>query len=385
MTDVHGACDPIFTEVRDILRASIESGADLGASVAVILDGELMVDLWGGWADEARTTPWTEDTITNVWSTTKTMVALSALLLVERGVLDPFEPVATYWPEFAANGKEAVEVRHLLAHTSGVAGWDQPVTYDDLYDWDRSTAMLAAQGPWWEPGDGSGYHALNYGHLVGEVIRRVDGRRPKQFIAEELAGPLGADFQIGVCPEDLGRVSDVVPPPPLPFDAAMLESMDETFRNAIPVKALTGPLIDAPTANTPGWRGADIGGANGHSNARGVARIQQIVGNDGTVDGRKLLSRDTLDLIWNQQSDGPDRVLIMPLRFGIGYGLPEPSSLPYIPDGEICFWGGYGGSMIVMDRARRLTVAYMMNVMEPGIIGGLRSAALLEATFRAVA
>jgi CubicO group peptidase (beta-lactamase class C family) len=255
------------------------------------------------------------------------------------------------------------------------------VAYDDLYDWERSTAMLAAQAPWWTPGEGSGYHALNYGHLVGEVIRRVDGRRPKQFIAEELAGPLGADFQIGVRDEDLGRVSDVIPPPPLPFD---LELMDEELRAAIPVRALTGPLIDAPTANTAGWRNADIGGANGHSNARGVACIQQVVGNDGTADGRKVLSRDTLDLIWNEQARGPDRVLILPLRFGIGYGLPEPSTLPYVPDGEICFWGGYGGSMIVMDRERRLTVAYMMNLMEPGIIGGLRSAALLEAVYRAV-
>lgn len=379
MREVHGTCDQRFDEVRDVLRASLGTGADLGASVAVVLDGEMVVDLWGGWSDEARTTPWTEDTITNVWSTTKTMIALSALLLVERGVLDPFAPVATYWPEFAANGKESVEVRHLLAHTSGVAGWDQPVTYVDIYDWDRSTAMLAAQAPWWTPGEGSGYHALNYGHLVGEVIRRVDGRRPKQFIAEELAGPFDADFQIGARTDDLGRVSDIVPPPPLPID------FDRLDPSIIAVKALTGPLIDAPTANTPGWRGADIGGANGHSNARGVARIQQVVGNDGSVDGRKILSRDTLDLIFQEQAHGPDQVLFLPLRFGIGYGLPESSTLPYIPEGEICFWGGYGGSMIVMDRARRLTVAYMMNLMEPGIIGGLRSAALLEAVYRAVA
>jgi CubicO group peptidase (beta-lactamase class C family) len=206
MTDVHGACDPKFDELRDILRASLESGADLGASVAVILDGETVVDLWGGWADEARTRPWTEHTITNVWSTTKTMVALSALLLVERGQLDPFAPVARYWPEFAENGKETIEVRHLMSHTSGVSAWERPVTYDDLYDWERSTAMLAAQPPWWEPGDGSGHHALNYRHLIGDVIRRIDGRGLKQFVAEELAMPFGADFQIGVAAPDLDRV-----------------------------------------------------------------------------------------------------------------------------------------------------------------------------------
>jgi CubicO group peptidase (beta-lactamase class C family) len=385
MPDIHGTCDPKFAELREILDASIERGDDVGASVSVVLDGDTVVDLWGGWADEARATPWTEDTITNVWSTTKTMVALSALLLVERGQLDPFAPVATYWPEFAANGKEAVEVRHLMSHTSGVSAWAQPITYADLYDWERSTAMLAAQAPWWEPGDGSGYHALNYGHLIGEVIRRIDGRGLRQFVTEELAGPFGADFQIGVRDEDLHRVSDVIPPPPLPFDMATLESMDEEFRNAIPVRTLTGPLIDAPTANSPGWRGADIGGANGHSHARGVARIQSVIGNDGVLDGRKILGRDTLDLIWNVQAHGPDRVLVLPLKFGIGYGLAEPATLPYIPEGEICFWGGYGGSMIVMDRGRRMTVAYMMNKMEPGIIGGLRSAAILGACYRAVA
>jgi CubicO group peptidase (beta-lactamase class C family) len=385
MADVQGTCDPKFRELREIVGASLDSGADLGASVAVVLDGQTVVDLWGGWSDTARTKPWTDTTITNVWSTTKTMVALSALLLVERGLLDPFAPVARYWPEFAANGKEAVEVRHLMSHTSGVSAWEQPVTYGDIYDWERSTAMLAAQAPWWTPGDGSGYHALNYGHLVGEVIRRIDGRRPKQFVAEELAGPFGADFQIGVRDEDLHRVSDVVPPPPLPFDPDMLESMDPELRNAIPIRTLTGPLIDAATANSPGWRAADIGGANGHGNARSVARIQSVIGNDGVLDGRKILGRDTLDLIWNEQSNGPDRVLILPLRFGIGYGLPEPTTLPYVPQGEICFWGGYGGSMIVMDRERHLTVAYMMNVMEPGIIGGLRSAAILDACYRAVA
>ena len=379
MAEVQGFCDARFSELRDILSASLDSGADLGASVAVVLDDEMIVDLWGGWSDEAQTTPWREDTITNVWSTTKTMTALSALLLVERGQIDVFAPVAKYWPEFAQNGKEDIEVRHLMAHTSGVAAWDQPVTDDDLYDWEISTTMLAAQAPWWEPGDGSGYHVLNYGHLIGEVIRRVDGRGLKQFVKEELAETFGADFQIGLRDEDLHRVSDVIPPPPLPIDFGVLDPA------SIPVRALTGPLIDAAKANTPEWRAADIGGANGHGNARSVARLQQIVGNGGVIDGQQILSSDTIDLIFQEQASGPDRVLFLPLRFGIGYGLPAPETIPYIPEGDICFWGGYGGSMIVMDRARHLTVAYMMNKMEAGVVGGVRSAALLDATFRALA
>jgi CubicO group peptidase (beta-lactamase class C family) len=334
MTDVQGLCDERFGAMRDILAANLASGADLGASVAVTIDGKPVVDLWGGWADTAQTRPWDRDTITNVWSTTKTMTNLSALVLVDRGQLDVYAPVATYWPEFATNGKEAIEVRHLMSHTSGVSAWDQPVELDDLFDWDKSTSMLAAQAPWWEPGTASGYHAFNQGHLVGEVIRRVDGRSLRTFFAEEIAGPLGADFQIGLSPADDGRVSDVVPPPPIDID---LESIGF---DSVAFKTFTGPIPDAAVANREAWRRADIGAANGHGNARSVARIQSIVANRGEVDGVRLLSPDTIELIFDEQSNGVDLVLGMPMRFGIGYGLPEPTTVPYLPDGKICFWGG---------------------------------------------
>ena len=190
-------------------------GEDLGASLVVDIDGETVVDLWGGWADEARTVPWTENTITNVFSTTKTMTRLAALVLVDRGELDLDANVATYWPEFAARGKAGIKVRQLLSHTSGVSGWEQPITLEDLYDWDKSTALLAAQAPWWEPGTASGYHVLNYGHLIGEVIRRITGQRLGEFFAAQIAGPLGADFHIGLPPSEFHRVANVVPPPPL--------------------------------------------------------------------------------------------------------------------------------------------------------------------------
>jgi CubicO group peptidase (beta-lactamase class C family) len=170
VAQIEGHIDDRFAAMSDLLSASIDDGGDVGGSVAVSLDGEMVVDIWGGWVDEAHSAPWQADTLVNVWSTTKTMMALSALVLVERGLLDVDAPVATYWPEFAANGKADVRVRHLLSHTSGVSGWDQPVVVDDLYDWEKSTSMLAAQAPWWEPGTMSGYHALNQGHLVGEVI-----------------------------------------------------------------------------------------------------------------------------------------------------------------------------------------------------------------------
>lgn len=379
MAEIHGTCEPRFAELRDVLSDSIDSGADLGASVAVFHDDEPVVDVWGGWADEARTRPWEEHTVTNVWSTTKTVVALAALLLVERGQLDVFAPVADYWPEFAQNGKERIEVRHLLSHTSGVSGWDQPVTVDDIYDWERATAILAAQPPWWEPGTASGYHLVNYGHLVGEVIRRVDGRSLRRFVAEELAAPFDADFQIGLQPEDEARVSDVVTGPFGDFPS--LEGVDPTL---VPVRTFTGPVLPVDVVNSAEWRAAELGGVNGHSNARGVARLQRVIGNDGVVDGRRVLSPETLDLIWQEQAAGPDQVLFLPLRWGIGFALPQPDTFPYVPAGRVCLWGGAGGSLVVMDRDRHLTIAYMMNLMELTIIGGPRAAAIVSAVYRAL-
>src|SRR6202035_888018 len=184
------------------------------------------------------------DTTTNVWSSTKTVTSLAALMLAERGDLDVDAPVAKYWPEFAANGKQDVLVRHLLSHASGVSGLDQPAVVADLYDWEQATSRMAAQAPWWEPGTASGYHALNYGHLVGEVVRRISGKTLRQFVAEEIAGPRGADFQMGAAEGDWGRIADVVPPVPLPIDLAAVGP------DSPAVKTLTGPLIEARVANT---------------------------------------------------------------------------------------------------------------------------------------
>src|SRR5258708_3462737 len=215
-TPLGGTCSARFDPLRELFAAKLESGEDLGASLAVNIDGEMVVDLWGGWADEARTAPWTENTIANVFSTTKTMTALAALGLVAPGELELDAPVAKYWPEFAARGKAGIKVRHLLSHTSGVSGWEQPITLEDLYDWDKSTALLAAQAPWWEPGTASGYHMLTYGHLIGEVIRRITGQRLGEFFAAQIARPLGADCHIGLPPSDFDRVTHAVVTPPLP-------------------------------------------------------------------------------------------------------------------------------------------------------------------------
>ena len=378
MADIHGRCDGRFEAVRGALARNLDSGAELGASLVVDMDGETVIDMWGGFCDQARAIPWSEQTITNVWSSTKTVTSLAALMLADRGELDVDAPVAAYWPEFAANGKQDVLVRHLMSYSSGVSGLDQPAVTEDLYDWQKATSRMAAQAPWWEPGTASGYHALNYGHLVGELVRRISGKTLKRFVAEEIAGPLGADFQIGAAESDWARIADVVPPPPLPFD---LQALDP---DSPAVRTLTGPAIEAGVANTPGWRLADIGAANGHGNARSVARIMSVVSRGGQTGGVRLLSPETIGLIFREQLNGVDLVLGVPLRLGIGYGLPRPDLLPWLPDERICFWGGWGGSMIIMDTGRRMTISYMMNKMAPGIIGSDRSATYGQAIYDAV-
>ena len=378
MAEINGSCDTRFSELRDILSSNLDSGADVGASVAVMIDGECVVDLWGGWIDAQHSAPWVENTITNVWSTTKTMTALAALMAVDRGLLDVDAPVATYWPEFAANGKDLIAVRHLLSHTSGVSGWEQPVSNHDLYDAVAAAARLATQEPWWEPGTASGYHLLSYGHPISELLRRVDGRGLKQFVAEEIAGPLGADFQIGAAVSDTPRISNVIPPTQIDSAAIDLDPRGPAIKTAL------GPYAPPVEANSPGWRHADIGGANGHSNARAVARVQHVVANGGELDGVRLLSPATIDLIFREQANGTDLVLGIPLRWGIGYALPNTGTFAYVPDERICLWGGWGGSMVIVDTERRMTFAYMMNRMESRIIGCPRSEALIRAAYRAL-
>ena len=245
---VDGFCDPRFAKVADALEQAITDGEECGAAIAVNIDGELIVDIWGGHTDAARTTAWSADTIVNVWSSTKNVTALAGLMLIDRGLITPETPVAQVWPEFGAAGKQRIEFRHLLTHSSGLSGWEQPVTAEDVLDWDRSTAMLAAQAPWWEPGSATGYHALTHGHLIGEVLRRLTGSSLREFVAAEIAGPLGADFQIGARPEDTGRIAEIIPAAD-PFEG--LPAMDQWTEQM--VKTFTGPApaISVPPTGTP--------------------------------------------------------------------------------------------------------------------------------------
>jgi CubicO group peptidase (beta-lactamase class C family) len=372
---LRGKLDARFEPLRDVLEDSLAAGADCGLSLVVDIDGQRLVDVYGGFADEARTRPWERDTIVNVWSTTKTVTSLAVLMLADRGLVDLDAPVARYWPEFAGQGKEGVLVRHLMSHTSGLAGWNTPFAIPDVYDLERSTAALGAQAPWWEPGTASGYHALTFGHLLGEVVRRVTGKSLTRFVDEEIAGPLDADFRIGAREADWGRCAEIIPPPPLPSD---LGSLDPA---SVLVKVATGPVANATAPNTAPWRLAEIGAANGHGNARSVARIMSALALGGTVGGVRLLTPATIEHVFREQAHGIDLFLGVPIRFGIGYGLPEPVGVPFVPEGRVCFWGGWGGSMVIMDLDRRTTISYMMNRMQPGQVGSDVAAGYLKAIY----
>lgn len=377
MTDVQGSCDPAFEGVRAALADNLEQGKDVGACAAVTVDGKLVADVWGGFQDVEKTVPWEQDTIINVWSTTKTMAALTMLLLVDRGEVDVDAPVATYWPEFKAGGKENVLVRHIMSHTAGLSGWQEPMQPDDLYDWELATSRLAAQEPWWEPGTASGYHAITQGYLEGEVVRRVTGQTIGAFFAQELAGPLQADFHIGTGPEHDARVARVIPPPPLVPEGAAIDP------ESVALRTLANPPLDAAQSWTEAWRRAEIPAAGGHGNARSVATVQSILACGGEVGGKRFFGEATADLVFREQCNGTDLVLGVPLSHGIGYGLPG-EMLP-LPNRRTCFWGGWGGSLIIIDLDARMTVSFVMNRMGEGTVGDDRSVGILMAAYAGLA
>ena len=364
MTPIHGHCDDRFSAVRELFIRNLENGDDVGASVSLIVDNETVVDLWGGWTDESRTTEWAQDTVVPVHSTSKTMVALCALMLVDRGLLDPYAPVTEYWPEFGQAGKEDIRVRHLMSHTSGLSGWAQPVEPGDIYDWQKAIAMLSAQEPWWEPGTASGYHLLSYNHLVGELVRRVSGMPMADFFDAEVARPMGADYHFGLDASIAGRVCWNIPPEDVGLDIAALDPA------GVAMKTFMGPFIfgyvkDAAIQSTrfP---------MNGFANARSIARAQAAVSHGGEFNGVRLLSPDTIDTIFDVQSDGIDLVLGVPVSFGIGYAMPG-ADWPRIPRGRTCWWAGMGGSRIINSLEHRMTLGYAMNKMHSALIGDHRS------------
>ena len=282
--EIHGYCDERFAPLRQEFERNFTQRGDVGASFAASVEGEVVVDIWGGHRNEAKSLPWEENTIVNVFSTTKTMTALCALMLIDQGKLDTEEKVSKYWPEYGQNGKENTLVRHFMGHTAGLPGFGEQLTEARLYDWDTVIEVLARQKPWYEPGTICAYHALTQGYLVGELVRRITGMSLGAYFTEHVGSRVGADFHIGLDPSEFGRTAEIITggememPEGVEIPQFYLDNLDGT------------PALPQETLNSAGWRQAESPAANGHANERAVVRAQTAVANGGSAFGTNFLS-----------------------------------------------------------------------------------------------
>ena len=372
--ETQGRFDEKFKSIVDCYENQFELGLDIGSSLAITYEGEMVVDIWAGTRDRAQSLPWEENTIVNVFSSTKNATSLAAYVLADRGQLDFFAPVAEYWPEFAQKGKENILVSHIMSHSSGLPGWDVPVAGEDLYDPDKVAALFETQEPWWEPGTALGYHAISVGNLMGEIIKRISGKTVGNFFRDEIAKPLDIDFHIGLEDKHHSRVAEI-------HQAVEVnpEDLFELEEGSVMHKVMTNGIITAPDANTTEWRRAEIPAAGGHGNGRSIAESMALIANKGTYKEKRIFSEDLIRHALEEQIRGNDLVLVEPLRWGIGFGLPidNVSWMGYLEEGA-CFWAGWGGSMSIADTNKRVSFGYAPCLMEEGAIGAERSQNLVR-------
>ena len=470
--EVFGKCEPRFEAIKNAFRKNFEEGREIGASFAVIINGKYVVDIWGGHKDKEKTQPWEKDTICNVFSTTKVPTALCVMMCVDRGLLDLDEKIAKYWPEFAQNGKENILVRHFLSHTSGLAGIDEPMSWNTWYDWDKMIKLLEVQKPWWEPGTKSGYHAFTQGYLLGELVRRVTGKSLGTFLKEEVTEPLNIDFHIGLPTEHISRVSTLIPATPSVEGISFIFSLiidtankTERIKNEIEdlekyiefefedlgsfgilisnnkitleknkiekvpdckfivAKGKIGVILSLFTTfneraelvsknlkiegnsedikiikelfklisieirkmdwNHPFiitlrqflnpidyediairtserlWQISEIPAANGHGNARAVAKIASIIACEGKVNNIRFLSKETIEKMLEEQIYDTDLAVQIPISWALGVALK--TKMISFPNDRTCFWQGGGGSGIIMDLENKMGIGYVMN------------------------
>ncbi len=385
-TRAEGICDPKFRRVRQAFEDNFETRGEVGASVALTIDGKQVIDLWGGYADKKKTRPWTRDTIVNVYSTTKGLTAICAHRLVDEGRLDIDAPVAKYWPEFAQAGKEKLPVRYLLSHRAGLPAVRKLLEATDLFNWDTMCSAFAAQEPWWEPGKKHGYHALSFGFLVGEVIRRITGKTPGSYFRDELARPLGLDCHIGLDASHDGRVAGMIVSPPPPPGAPNIFAEIGKHPESVTAKTFNNPpTMMRPEfgANSRIWRGAELPAANGHSTARALARLYGALSRGGEVDSVRVLKPSGIARCYDEQSYGPDEVLFISTRFSLGFMMSQPGAA-LGPNPHSFGHPGAGGSLGFADPDAKVGFGYTMNQMAPGILIDPRATALIDAAYESL-
>jgi CubicO group peptidase (beta-lactamase class C family) len=346
--EIHGFCDPRFAPLKAAFAANFEAGHELGASLALTHHGRLVVDVWAGWADAVQTRPWEADTLVRVSSTTKVASALCALMLVDRGLIELDAPVARYWPRFAQGGKAVVTIRDALTHQAGVPGFAQPVTTEQLCDWDYITGRIAAEPHWFGGERRVCYHSFTFGFELGQALRQVDGRMPSQFFREEIARPLSLDFHLSVTDRSLlTRVAEVSLPPPQPA----------------PTGDDTGSIVHRSVEMGPDFgsmmQSAEVPAAGGTANGRSIAQLMAVLAMRGAVEGHRFIAPALADAAATRQAYGVCPYLGSGAAFGLGVGL-NSDDFKY-PTSSTCGWGGYGGSWALADPATGVSFGYAPN------------------------
>lgn len=394
--DIQGFCAPHLTKIKDVFQENFTRRGDVGAAFSVYQHGTKLVDIWAGTRDRSETLPWQENTIVNIFSATKALTALCALQLVDQGKLDLDAPVARYWPEFAANGKHRVLVRHLLNHRAGLPAIWQEVDNEVVFDAAAMARVLEQEAPYWEPGSAQGYHVFTFGWLVGELIKRVSGQSVGAYFAQHIAKPLGLQCYIGLTKEQVADVADVKPRPPREAtreqrhgaaqpiaakNSANEKPRQPAQKNDLAARAFSYPPSLLGGSNSTKWRCAEIPAANGHANAHALARFYAALANKGELDGVRLLSEERLALCTTESSHDVDRVLGVKKRFSLGFAMFCEQTFPYGRGTSSFGHAGHGGSLGFADPEYGLSMAYVTNRLGVGLSKDRRALVLCDATY----
>jgi len=376
--EIKGQVAAGFESVRDAFAANWQ-GIEVGASLCVQHRGETVVDLWGGFQDQACSREWQRDTLVNVYSTTKGLASVAIARLADQGLLDYDALITDYWPEFGANGKDQLTVAQVLSHLGGVCGVDERLEVSDLYDWEKMTALLAAQKPLWSLGGDAGYHAVTWGYLPGELVRRITGQTVGQYFREQIAAPLQADCYIGLPDSEIHRVADLISP-----TRARLQPSAPAAPVIPPLyaEAMLNPNIRPyKDACSSAWRGAEIAAANGQASAQGIARVYGIMANGGVVNGRSYISTQGIALGTKlEKEDGIDLVTGTQMRRARGFMMGVDGA--YGPNSAAVGHAGAGGSLGFADGDEAIAFGYAMNQMQSDPQATPRSRLLVDALYR---